>query len=141
MAHNQVREIMHTKLQNLSVNSSVFEAAQTMERAKTGDVLVTNDDGTLCGIVTDRDIVTRVLAQGKDPKGTSLSDICTRDCKTLEPNSSTDDAIRVMRENAIRRVPVVENQKAVGMISLGDLAVDRDPNSLLGQISAAAPNN
>ena len=140
-ANNQIRDIMNTNLHNLSENSSVLEAAQEMSSAHTGDVLVTHDDGSLCGIVTDRDIVTRVLAQGKDPSGTRLSEICTRDPKILEPSASTDDAVRLMTDNAIRRIPVVENRRVVGMISLGDLAMNRDPESALGRISAASPNN
>jgi CBS domain-containing protein len=103
-----------------------------------GDVLVEHD-GSL-GIVTDRDIVTRAVAEGRDPQQVRVGDICTRDVETVSPDMSVDDVIRLMSDKAVRRVPVVEAGRPVGIVALGDLAVDRDRRSLLADISAAPPN-
>jgi CBS domain-containing protein len=119
--------------------STVAEAARRMREADIGDVIVLEDD-RLYGIVTDRDIVVRTIAEGRDPATAKLGDICSRDMTTLNPTDTVEDAVRLMREKAIRRLPVVEKGKPVGIVSLGDLAVTQDPNSALGNISAASPN-
>jgi CBS domain-containing protein len=98
------------------------------------------DRNQLRGIVTDRDIAVRVVAEGKDPQAMTLDAMCTGDVITIAPDDSVDDALRVMSEHAVRRVPVVENGKPVGIVSIGDLAVDRDRESVLADISAAPPN-
>jgi CBS domain-containing protein len=105
-----------------------------------GDVLVTDDDGRLAGIVTDRDIVVRCLAEGA-AGDTTLDRACSSEVHTLDVGSSVGDAIDMMRAHAMRRVPVVEGGRAVGIVSIGDLAVEREPDSALGDISAAAPND
>jgi CBS domain-containing protein len=121
-----------------SPDTSAAQAAQLMRDQGIGDVLVQHD-GSL-GIVTDRDIVTRAIAEGRDPKDVTLDDICTRDVETVSPNTSVDDVIRLMSDKAVRRVPVVDAGKVIGIVALGDLAVDRDRQSLLADISAAPPN-
>ena len=111
-----------------------------MYDANVGAVIV-SDDGKIAGIVTDRDITVRVVAQGRDPSATSLAQICSSNVATLSPDDDIDRAVQVMRDHAIRRVPVVDSQNVtVGILSLGDLALERDPRSALGQISAAPPN-
>jgi CBS domain-containing protein len=91
--------------------------------------------------VTDRDITVRLVAQGRDPNTTQLADICSSELTTLSPDDDIERAIRVMSEKAIRRVPVVDSRnEAVGIVSLGDLALERDPRSVLGRISSAPPN-
>jgi len=104
-----------------------------------GDVVV-EKAGRLCGIVTDRDIVVRAIAEGKNVETTDLESICSKDVTSLSPEQSEEEAVRLMREKSIRRLPVVENSKVVGIVSLGDLAIEKDPRSALGQISAAAGN-
>ena len=137
-----VKDIMTANPVTLSENASCVEAAKAMHKGKIGAILVSRDaDGELCGIVTDRDIVVRVVAKGNDPKSTTIGEVCTATLTTLAPNESADEAVRRMEKKAVRRVPVVDHGKAVGIVSLGDLAVDRDPRSALGQISAASPNN
>jgi CBS domain-containing protein len=122
-----------------SPDTSVVQAAELMRDQDIGDVLVQRD-GSL-GIVTDRDIVTRAIATGRNPQDVQLGEICTADVLTVPVETSVDDVIRLMSDKAVRRIPVVEGGKPVGIVAIGDLAVDRDRASLLGDISAAPPNN
>lgn len=135
-----VSDIMTKHLVSLSAGDTVREAARRMREANVGAVVV-HKHGNLVGIITDRDIVVRCLAHGGDCDATALEDICTMDVATLRPDDDIDHAVRLMRDKAIRRVPVVKNGKAVGILSLGDLALERDPFSALGAISGAQPNN
>ena len=82
----------------------------------------------------------RALAEGRDPARTTVGEICSRELTTLSPNDAIGDAEKTMRARAIRRLPVVEGGRPVGIVSLGDLAVERNPDSTLGGISAAPPN-
>ena len=82
----------------------------------------------------------RALAEGRDPARTTVGEICSRELTTLSPNDAIGDAEKTMRARAIRRVPVVEGGRPVGIVSLGDLAVEKNPDSTLGGISAAPPN-
>jgi CBS domain-containing protein len=104
-----------------------------------GDVIVI-ENNQVCGIVTDRDIVVRTVAEAQNPATTTLAAICSHSLLTVTPTDSVEEAVRLMRTHAIRRLPVVEGGKAVGVVSLGDLAVERDPDSALGEISEAPPN-
>jgi CBS domain-containing protein len=136
----RVADLMNKNLIKLESSTPVIEAARRMRSANVGAVIVARD-GKLAGIVTDRDITVRAVAQERDPRTTTLGDICSGGLTTLRPDEDIDRAIEVMRSKAVRRVPVVdENNRAVGILSLGDLALERDPRSVLGQISAAAPN-
>jgi len=135
-----VNEIMTHDPRTIEAESSVRDAARIMARADIGDVIVT-EDGGIAGIITDRDIVVRVVAEGGDPASTSAGEACTRNPVTLSPDQSIDDAIRTIREQDVRRIPVVQDGRAVGILSIGDLAVERDTDSALADISAADPNN
>ena len=117
-------------------DASLADAAKAMDERNIGDVLVL-EDGSLCGIVTDRDIAIRAVARGADPTTTRLGDICSRDLVTLSTRDAVDDAIARMREHAVRRMPVLDEGRSVGIVSLGDLAEERDRRSVLGEISAA----
>ena len=97
-------------------------------------------DGKLCGLLTDRDIVVRAVAEGRDPSKTQVGEVASTDVATLAPDQDVGEAIRLMREKHVRRLPVVEGGRPVGIVSLGDLAVERDPDSVLADISAAPPN-
>ncbi len=134
-----VRDVMTADPVALEAETSVTEAAQKMKERDIGDVIVLEGD-RLCGVVTDRDIVVRALAEERDPGATKLGDICSREVVTVAPGDDLTTAGDVMRQKAIRRVPVVEGGRPVGILSMGDLAVERDPNSALGQVSAASPN-
>jgi CBS domain-containing protein len=110
-----------------------------MRDGNIGDIIVL-EEGSVSGIVTDRDIVVRVIADGRDPGQVPLRDICSTDLTLLSPTDKVSDAVRLMRERAIRRLPVVQEGRPVGVVSIGDLAMERDERSALADISAAPPN-
>ena len=134
-----IKDAMTTKPVSLPASSTVADAAQQMRDLDIGDVLI-EEGGRLAGIVTDRDLVVRAIAEGRAPT-TTLGDIVSSEVVCITPTDTADDAIRIMREHALRRVPVIENGKPVGIVSLGDLAGERDPRSVLGEISTAPPNH
>ena len=138
-AYMKIREVMTQRPVTVEASDPVVQAAQAMRQHNIGDVVV-RKDGKLCGIVTDRDIVVRVVGEGKDPRVTAVETICSHDMLSISPDQSTADAVKLMRERAIRRLPVVEDSNLLGIVSLGDLAVALDRESALGDISAAAPN-
>ena len=136
-----IRDVMSPGPRMLSPDATVLEAAEVMRRDDIGDVLVMAEDGrVLVGILTDRDIVVRALAEGRDPAQTRVGDVCSRELTTVRPEDSVGHAVRVMREKAIRRIPVVDGDQVVGMLTLGDIAVERDSRTALADISAAPPN-
>jgi signal-transduction protein with cAMP-binding, CBS, and nucleotidyltransferase domain len=100
-----------------------------------------DESNKICGIVTDRDIALRIVAEGRDPSGTKLGEICSRDLQSLTPDDSVGDAVRLMTEKAICRLPIIEEGRPVASVSLGDLASREDPGSGLADISDAPPNN
>lgn len=134
-----IGEVMTPNPTALAQSATIIEAACAMRDNDIGDVVVL-DNGRLCGILTDRDIVVRALAAGCDPNRTSVGEICSRALVTLAPEDSTGQAVRVMREHAIRRLPIEDGGRVVGIITLGDVAVDADRRSALADISAAPPN-
>jgi CBS domain-containing protein len=134
-----IRELMTPNPVSMPGTASVHEAARAMRDQDIGDVIVI-EHNQVCGIVTDRDIVVRTVAEEQNPAATTLADICSHALLTVTPADSVEHAVRLMRTHAIRRLPVVDAGKAVGIVSLGDLAVERDPDSALGDISAAPPN-
>jgi CBS domain-containing protein len=134
-----VRELMTTGLVALAPDTPVRRAAQAMRENDVGDVLVV-EDGQLRGIVTDRDIVVRGLADFEDLATCTLGDVCSDQLLTAAPDDEADAAIARMREAAVRRIPVVEAGRPVGVLSLGDAAVDRDPDSALADISSEEGN-
>jgi len=136
-----VRDVMTKNPIKLSATSSLLDAAKKMKEKDIGDVIVMKDEGHMCGILTDRDIVVRAIAGGKDPAKVKLDEVCSHELTTVSPDDDIDKAVQLMRDKAIRRLPVVENGKPVGIVSLGDLAIFRDSRSALGGISAKPPNN
>lgn len=134
-----IRDVMKKNVLKLPPSATVADAAKSMRDANIGTIVV-EEQGKLFGLVTDRDIVVRTLAEGRDPKSTRLSDTCSKALVSLKPDDDVDRAVQLMREKSIRRIPVVENEKIVGIVSLGDLAMERDRQSALGHISAAPPN-
>jgi CBS domain-containing protein len=134
-----IGDVMTPNPKALAQSATIMEAACAMRDNDIGDVVVL-DNGRLCGILTDRDIVVRALAAGCDPNRTSVGEICSRALVTLAPDDSTGQAVRVMREHAIRRLPIEDGGRVVGIVTLGDVAVDADRRSALADISAAPPN-
>ena len=135
----QIRDVMTPAPIMLSERQTAADAANMMKECDVGDVLVCGDDSRLCGIVTDRDLVVRCLAEGGNGS-TPLRNLCTSDITTLSPDASIDEAVSLMSDRAVRRIPVLEGGELVGIVSLGDLAQERDPDSALSQISAAPAN-
>ena len=135
-----VRDAMTPDPRCVDASAPVTEAAKEMRDADVGAILVTESDG-LAGIVTDRDIVLRSVAEGKDPSQLTAGDVSTSNPETLSPDEELSDAVRRVKESNIRRLPVVEDGKPVGILSLGDLAQNLDPESVLADISAAPANN
>jgi CBS domain-containing protein len=134
-----VRDLMTTDLVTCPPDASIAQAAALMRDHSIGDVLVTQD-GALRGIVTDRDIVVRCLADGAAPTD-PIASACSERLATVPASATAEDAARVMREHSLRRLPVIDDGVAVGIITLGDLAVDRAPDSALGSISASRPTS
>lgn len=135
-----VRDVMTSDPLTMGVGETLTAAARQMRDADVGDIIVL-DGGRIRGIVTDRDIAVRALADELDPTTTTLGEIATRDLVTVAPDDDLQTAIGVMRTHSVRRIPVVQSERLVGVVSLGDLAVERDPGSVLAEISADEPNN
>lgn len=135
-----VQEIMTPDPVCLAPAASVADAALAMKDYDIGAVIVAGSDH-IQGIVTDRDIVIRAIANGLEPQDTALADVCTSDAVALAPDDSVEHAIDLVRDMAIRRIPVAENGRPVGTFSIGDLAAVRDSDSALASISEAPPNH
>ena len=123
----------------VDARTTIESAAQVMRENDIGDVLVT-EDGVLRGILTDRDIVVRAIAAGRHPSATSTGEVCSAAIQTVGADDPTTQAAEIMRQHALRRLPVIEDSRLVGIVSIGDLAVADDPKSALADISAAPPN-
>jgi CBS domain-containing protein len=134
-----VRDVMTPNPVVLSATASLVEAALAMRDFDIGAVIVV-DNNQVSGIVTDRDIVVRAIAGGNYPATVKVGEICSRELTTVSPTDTVEDVIRLMRQKDIRRLPVVDGHHPVGIVSLGDLAIERDPESVLGDISSAPPN-
>jgi len=140
MDRQTVGDVMTPNPRTVRADGTVADAARAMKDVEAGDVIVTDDTGRVTGILTDRDIAIRVIAEGRDPKSTPVKAIASLDVTTVSPSDGARDAVRIMRDQAIRRLPVVEDGRPVGILSLGDLAVERDSDSVLAAISAAHDN-
>jgi CBS domain-containing protein len=121
-------------------SATLTEVARIMRDEDIGAVVVV-ENGAAAGLVTDRDIVVRGIAAGRDPNSTPVGEVATRDLRTLTPDQNVEDAIRLMREWDVRRVVVVQDGRPVGIVSIGDLAIERDTDSVLADISSEPPNN
>jgi len=137
----RISEVMTKNPLSMENTTHLQEAARAMRDNDIGDVVVTKPDGSLCGIVTDRDIVVRGVAENLDATSATLEDVCSHQLVTVGPDDSVAAAVKAMEEHAIRRLPVTDSGSLVGIVSIGDLAVERDRESALGEISAAPPNN
>jgi CBS domain-containing protein len=135
----KVRDVMTADPVTVAADTPIVEASRLMRDRDIGALVVLEDEG-VAGVVTDRDIVIRGLAEGRTPDDTPISEVVSEDVVTVSPEDDLDRAIQMMRERALRRLPVTEGGRPVGIVSLGDLAVERDPGSVLGEISAAEPN-
>lgn len=107
----------------LNANSRVLDAARAMEHNHIGAIFV-QDGGRIVGVVTDRDLAVRALGRALDPETTMISDVMTPAPVTLRPTDTHDDAIRLMQERNVRRIPLVEGDRLVGVVTLDDLLLD-----------------
>lgn len=118
----QVKDLMNPSVVTIEPGSSAALAARLISRHNVGALPVCGDDRRLRGVVTDRDIVLRCIAAEEDPAQTPVRDIMTRSCTTVSPGDDCREATRLMSQHQVRRLPVVENGKLVGVISLADVA-------------------
>lgn len=134
-----VRDVMTAGVVAVRPDASLVEAAQLMRSQGIGDVLVA-DGQRVVGMLTDRDITVRAVAEGTDPLTVSAQSVCTPDPVVVAPQDPVAAAVALMRQHAVRRLPVVEDGLPVGMVTLGDLAEAQAPDSPLADISRAAPD-
>jgi CBS domain-containing protein len=135
-----VKDVMRPGVVAVRPDASLVEAAQLMRAQDIGDVVVA-DGQRVVGMLTDRDITVRAVAEGTDPLTVSAGSVCTPDPVTVAPDDPVSAAVALMRAHGVRRLPVVEDGLPVGMVTLGDLAEARDPDSTLADISRAEPDD
>ena len=135
----QVRELMNQSVVSITPGESASLAARLLARHQLGALPVCGEDGGLRGIVTDRDIVTRCVAAETDPHQVPVREIMSRNCAVIAPEADAAEAARLMGAGQVRRLPVLEDGKVVGMVSLGDLAkcraCDMEAAEALSEIS------
>ena len=118
-----VRDTMTESPRSVKASASVVEAARLMREEHIGSLPIT-DDEQLVGMITDRDITTRVVAEAADPMKTSVGDVYSRD--TVEPGKDLDEALQLMARHQVRRLPVVENGRLVGIVAQADIAISEN---------------
>jgi CBS domain-containing protein len=126
----KIREIMAPEPITLPLDAPLTEAARLMRDEGIGEVLITQG-GSLCGLLTDRDIVVRAVAEGRDLTSTRLDTICSAGIVTIGPDDDTDTALRLMREHSVWRLPVIAAGRPVGIVSITDVTSDRDDGTVL----------
>ena len=131
-----VRDAMTQDPRSIGASASVVEAARLMREQHIGSLPVTEDE-RLVGMITDRDITTRVVAESAAPETTSVGDVYSRDLISVEPDNGLDDALQLMARHQVRRLPVVENGRLVGMVAQADIALKENDRTgeLVGAIS------
>jgi CBS domain-containing protein len=131
-----VREAMTQDPRSISASASVVEAARLMREQHIGSLPVTEDE-RLVGMITDRDITTRVVAESAAPETTSVGDVYSRTLISVQPDDGLDDALRLMARHQVRRLPVVENGRLVGVVAQADIALKDNERTgeLVGAIS------
>ncbi len=118
----KIEQIMTTNIACIKPENTVMDTAKAMQKHNIGIMPVCYESKSLVGIVTDRDIVTRCIANGKSVETTPVGDIMTEEVFTIEPDAGIGEASRMMAEYQVRRLPVIHNGELVGIVSIGDLA-------------------
>lgn len=134
----RVADVMTPAPTNVDASDTIEAAARAMASEDVG-ALIVQSESRIVGIITDRDIVVRGLAEGRGLDAT-VGEIASDQIVTVGPGDPVATAVEVMRDAAVRRVPVMDGDTAVGIVSIGDLAVERDPSSALADISEEPPN-
>jgi CBS domain-containing protein len=132
-----ISEVMTRDVRATEPSATIVDAAKTMAREDIGPMPVVQA-GRIVGIVTDRDIVVRVIAAGKDPKSTTVGEIASSDLVTVSPDDDLDDALTRMAQNQVRRLPVVEGDRLVGIVAQADVArlgEDKKTGAVVEEIS------
>jgi CBS domain-containing protein len=142
MADKKARDIMTGDCKCVGENDSVLDAAKQLKELDVGAMPICGEDDRLKGMITDRDIVVKVLAEGKDPASTTAGELGQGDGETVTigADDSIEEALRTMIDHKVRRLPVIDDQRCVGMISQADIATNLDDAStddLVEAISAA----
>jgi CBS domain-containing protein len=133
----KARDIMEKNVDFVGTDETVAEAAKKMAKNDVGALPVCNDGRKLHGMITDRDIAVKVVAEGKDPKTTKVSEIADQpEVVTIGADDSVDDALRTMKDKKVRRLPVIDGRDVVGIISQGDVAVNL-PEGKVGDLVEA----
>jgi CBS domain-containing protein len=135
-----VRELMAEPVVTVTADATLTEAARMMRDADIGDVIVVKKAKPV-GVLTDRDIVVRGIAENRTPGTVTAGEICSTDVVSIAPDAEISQAIALMRRAAVRRLPVTEMGELIGVLSLGELAIERDETSVLADISSAEPNS
>jgi CBS domain-containing protein len=131
----QLKDIMTSKPECIRPDATLQDAARKMRDLDVGPLPVCGDDGRLAGLITDRDIAVRAIAEGKDPKTTTVREAMTEEIVYGFEDQDVDDAARVMEQRQIRRLVVLNRDKRlVGIVSLGDLAVDTGARATAGEV-------
>ena len=121
----QVRDVMSSSPESCASNASVADAAKVMAGKDVGPIPVV-DGERLVGLLTDRDIVVRVVAEGRDPRSTTVGEVATSDLTTVSPDEDLDRALKLLAERQVRRLPVVEGERLVGIVAQADIARQGD---------------
>jgi CBS domain-containing protein len=132
-----IKEVMTRDVRACEPNATVADAAKVMAREDVGPVPIV-EDGRLVGIVTDRDIVVRVVAEGRDPNATTVKEIASTDLVTVSPGDDLDEALKLLAERQVRRLPVVEGDRLVGIVAQADVArlgKDKQTGEVVEEIS------
>lgn len=144
MADRTVRDVMTPNPECVSQKDTIRDAARIMQRADTGVVPVV-DGKKIVGMITDRDIVVRLVAEGKDPGSASVSDVMTRSVRTVKEDAPVNEVLDLMSNAQVRRVPVVNrNDEIVGIVSVRDLSETSSKNQVgeaIREISEGPANN
>jgi CBS domain-containing protein len=133
----QIRDVMTSNPKTCSSNASITEAAKAMSKQDVGPIPVVDED-RLVGLLTDRDIVVRVVAEGRDPQSTTVGEVASTDLATVSPDENLDRALQLLAERQVRRLPVVEGEKLVGIVAQADVArhgEDAQTGQVVEQIS------
>jgi len=136
-----VSDVMSAPPESVDAKTPVREAARIMQRERIGDVLVLSDNQDLIGIVTDRDIAIRVVAEHLDSLATTVEQIMSPIEASIRPTATVAEALDLMRRHEFRRLPVIAKGMAVGVVTLGDLARSNEAGITLAQISEAPAND
>ena len=137
----KIRDVMTNQVVRIQPEETVSVAARTLTHYNIGMLPVCGTDGRVCGVVTDRDLVTRCVASGRNPASTPVRDVMSTNVISAVSAMTTEEAAKLMGSRQIRRLPVVENGRLCGMVSLGDLANRQDTNAEAGKALSEISSN